>query len=157
VNVDWSAIAGRAPATVLNVNDHEQNRYLVSKMLRNAGFQVLEAVAGLEAVELARQHRPEVIVLDEPSTALDFSASLHLIETLRRLISAGRTLVWVTHHPGEIPPEIDRVVLLKSGCVHADGRKAEILTKSVLSGLYDVDLNVQWSGGWCDVRLSEVL
>ena len=64
MNVDWSAIAGRAPATVLNVNDHEQNRYLVSKMLRNAGFQVLEAVAGLEAVELARQHRPEVIVLD---------------------------------------------------------------------------------------------
>jgi len=100
-------------------------------------------------------HEPEVIVLDEPSTALDFAASLHLIETLRRLISSGRTLVWVTHHPGEIPPEIDRVVLLKSGRVHADGRKAEILTQSVLSGLYDVDLNVQWSGGWCDVRLSE--
>ena len=102
-------------------------------------------------------HEPEVIVLDEPSTALDFAASLHLIETLRRLISAGRTLVWVTHHPGEIPPEIDRVVLLKNGRVHADGPKAEILTHSVLSGLYDVDLNVQWSGGWCDVRLSEAV
>ena len=97
-------------------------------------------------------HEPEILVLHEPSTALDFSASLHLISTLRQLLTEGRTLVWVTHHPGEIPPEIGRVVLLKDGRVFADGKKRDVLTKAILSELYEVPLHVGWSRGWCDVR-----
>jgi iron complex transport system ATP-binding protein len=104
-------------------------------------------------VARALVHEPEVLVLDEPSTALDFAVSLHLIVTLRQLLHQGRTLVWVTHHPGEIPPEIDRVVLLKDGRVFADGRKRDVLTEKVLGCLYEVDLKIRWSGGWCDVRL----
>ena len=46
------------PGTVLNVNDHEQQRYVVSKMLRNAGYRVIEASAGLEAVDLAQIEAP---------------------------------------------------------------------------------------------------
>ena len=99
-------------------------------------------------------HNPEVLVLDEPSTALDFSASLQLTSTLRGLLKQNRTLVWVTHHPGEIPPGIDRVILLKNGRVFADGNKREILTRPVLGELYGVRLHVSWSRGWCDVRLT---
>ena len=66
-------------------------------------------------------HGPEVIVLDEPSTALDFSASARLSELLRELEREGQTLVWVTHHPAEIPPEVERVILLKEGRIFRDG------------------------------------
>ncbi len=97
-------------------------------------------------------HQPEVLVLDEPSTALDFSAALQLSSTLRSLLGAGRDLVLVTHHPGEIPPEIDRVILLQAGRIFADGEKRKILTAAKLSELYQVKLRVSWSGGWCDVR-----
>ena len=54
----------QGPGTVLNVNDHEQQRYVVSKMLRNAGYHVIEARTGLEAVDLARTDEPDVVVLD---------------------------------------------------------------------------------------------
>ncbi len=97
-------------------------------------------------------HQPGVLVLDEPSTALDFSAALQLGKTLRGLVQAGRDLVLVTHHPGEIPPEIQRVILLKQGRVFADGKKKTILTSRTLSKLYETELSVKWSGGWCDVR-----
>lgn len=100
----------------------------------------------------ALAHQPEVLVLDEPSTALDFPASLHLGHTLRGLLRQGRSLVWVTHHPGEIPPEIGRVVLLRNGRVFADGPKREILTDRILSELFDVALKVRWAAGWCEVR-----
>jgi iron complex transport system ATP-binding protein len=103
-------------------------------------------------VARALVHHPEVLVLDEPSTALDLAASLHLVITLRQLVHQGRTLVWVTHHPGEIPPEIGRVVLLKDGRIFADGSKREVLTEKVLGRLYDVSLKVSWSSGWCDIR-----
>jgi iron complex transport system ATP-binding protein len=97
-------------------------------------------------------HDPGVLVLDEPSTALDFPSSLQLATTLRTLIHSGHTLVWVTHHPAEIPPEITRVILLKSGRLFADGPRREILTSEILSRLYDMKLKVRWSGEWCDVR-----
>ena len=97
-------------------------------------------------------HQPEVLVLDEPSTALDFAAAITLTGTLRSLLHQQRDLVLVTHHPGEIPPEIDRVVLLRDGRVFADGKKREIVTSSRLSELYQTKLRVTWSGGWCDVR-----
>ncbi len=97
-------------------------------------------------------HDPEVLVLDEPSTALDFAAALQLTATLRSLLEFGRDLVLVTHHPGEIPPEIQRIVLLQNGHIFADGNKKDIVTSARLSELYQVDLSVSWHNGWCDVR-----
>jgi iron complex transport system ATP-binding protein len=97
-------------------------------------------------------HDPEVLVLDEPSTALDFAAALQLTATLRELLGCGRDLVLVTHHPGEIPPEIQRIILLRDGRVFADGCKRELLTSARLSDLYQVALRVSWNDGWCDVR-----
>lgn len=96
-------------------------------------------------------HQPEVLVLDEPSTALDFSAALQLGSTLRSLMHAGRDLVLVTHHPGEIPPEISRVILLKNGQVFADGDKKHVLTTANLTKLFKTPLKITWSGGWCQV------
>jgi iron complex transport system ATP-binding protein len=97
-------------------------------------------------------HQPQVLVLDEPSTALDFAAALQLTATLRSLVASGRDLILVTHHPGEIPPEIERVILLRKGRVFADGPKRDILTTARMSELYQTDLQVNWSHGWCDVR-----
>jgi len=50
-------------ATVLNVDDNAAHRYAVTRVLRHAGFQVLEASSGLEALSAASMH-PSVIILD---------------------------------------------------------------------------------------------
>ncbi|MDQ8190053.1 ABC transporter ATP-binding protein [Roseibacillus persicicus] len=99
-------------------------------------------------------HQPQVIVLDEPSTALDFSAGLQLSQLLRKLAQEGQTLVWVTHHPGEIPPEVERVILLKEGRVFRDGDKRKQLESGTLSALYDLALKVRWQDGWCQVKIA---
>jgi iron complex transport system ATP-binding protein len=97
-------------------------------------------------------HDPPVLVLDEPSTALDFSAAMGLTTVMRELAAHGHTLVLVTHHPGEIPPEIGRVILLEKGRVRADGPKREVLHARGLGELFGLPLRVSWSGGWCEVR-----
>jgi iron complex transport system ATP-binding protein len=48
-----------------------------------------------------------------PSTGLDVSACFQYLGNLRLFIREGGTVVLVTHPIHEIPPEIDRVVLLK--------------------------------------------
>ena len=49
----------------------------------------------------------------------------------------GKTLLLVTHHIHEIPPEVERVVLLKQEKIREDGEKRAILTESNLSQLFD--------------------
>ncbi len=97
-------------------------------------------------------HKPEVLVLDEPSTALDFGARLAMLERLRGVARSASTLVLVTHDPGEILPEIGRVILLKNGRVVGDGPKREVLTDKSLSALYGMKLRLTWTKGWGMVR-----
>ena len=81
-------------------------------------------------------HDPAVLVLDEPTNSLDFSAMLDLRETMRGLARNGITLVVVTHHLPDLVPEIERVILMDKGRVAADGHKAEILTAARLGALF---------------------
>ena len=97
-------------------------------------------------------HQPQVLVLDEPSTALDFAAKLALLERLRAVAQGTGTLVLVTHDPSEILPEINRVILLQSGRVIADGAKKDILKSKTLSDIYGMDLKLRWLEGWPVVR-----
>lgn len=53
-----------AEAPVLNVNDSEAVRYMTSRMLRHAGFRVIEAGTGREALELVKSQMPRLVVLD---------------------------------------------------------------------------------------------
>ena len=63
-------------------------------------------------------------------------------------MQSGKTVILVTHHIHEIPPEITRVVLLKQGRVVADGDKARILTGAKLSDLFDVPVKLLRSDGY---------
>jgi iron complex transport system ATP-binding protein len=92
---------------------------------------------------------PEVLVLDEPSTALDFAARLQMLERLRGLRT---TLVLVTHDPAEILPEIERVIFLKEGRIIADGPKCEVLRSKSLSELYGMELKLRMVDEWPVVR-----
>jgi signal transduction histidine kinase len=49
---------------ILNVNDNEGARYVVSRMLEKAGFSVIEGSSGQQALDLVRSARPSVVVLD---------------------------------------------------------------------------------------------
>jgi two-component system, cell cycle response regulator DivK len=49
---------------VLIVDDNEKNRKLANDVLTAAGFQTLEAATGSEAVTLAMEHVPDVVLMD---------------------------------------------------------------------------------------------
>lgn len=93
-------------------------------------------------------HDPQALILDEPTTGLDLQATIHYLQLIRKLIRQGKTLVLVTHHLHEIPPEIGRVVLLKQGYIVGDGPKQEMLNSSRLSDLYDVPVRILEESGW---------
>ena len=91
---------------------------------------------------------PAHLILDEPTSGLDLTATFQYLQTMRQLIRSGHTLVLVTHHIHEIPPEVTRVVMLNQGRVWADGPKSEMLSEARLSALYGVEVRLVESTGW---------
>jgi len=93
-------------------------------------------------------HDPAVLVLDEPTSGLDVKACFHYLDLLRAQIRKGKTVLLVTHHVHEIPPEIERVVLLQEGKIVADGPKAALLTNQRVSNLFDCPVTLVQAHGW---------
>ena len=87
-------------------------------------------------------HDPHTLILDEPTAGLDLAAGFEFLARLRHLARQGRSLVLVTHHLGDIPPEIERVIVLKNGTVVADGSKGSVLTADLLSEVYETRLQL---------------
>ena len=56
--------AASTPARVLVVDDTEGNRYAVSRLLRGAGMEVVEAETGREALARLAERVPDLVVLD---------------------------------------------------------------------------------------------
>jgi iron complex transport system ATP-binding protein len=100
-------------------------------------------------------HNPQVLVLDEPTRGLDLVARHEFLERVRAVAQQGTTILLVTHHVDEIIPEIERVVLLKSGRLARDGRKADVLTGVSLGDAFDAPLVVSERGGYYHVRVGD--
>lgn len=96
---------------------------------------------------------PEVLVLDEPTTSLDFVARHSFMEQIRKVVHSGTTLILVTHHIEEVIPEIERVILLKKGRAVFDGPKKEILTTSNLGEIFDHPVKLNSKNGLYKVHV----
>ncbi|MCF8382742.1 MAG: ATP-binding cassette domain-containing protein [Chlorobium sp.] len=94
---------------------------------------------------------PGTLLFDEPTSGLDLKASFLYLELLRKLMRSGKTVLLVTHHVHEIPPEIRRIVMLREGRVLADGSPGEMLSSAMLSALFDCPLQVVMQSGSCQV------
>jgi len=90
----------------------------------------------------------DMLLLDEPSNALDLAAQQGLRSMLRRLAQNGTGMLMITHHIADILPEIGRVILMRDGRIVADGAKEKLLTAEVLGELFGVRVEVTERDGF---------
>ena len=76
-------------------------------------------VAEQQLVEIARilARDPEILLLDEPTSALSDSERTRLFEIIRRLKARGVGIIYISHHLTEVPLIADRVTVLRDGRV----------------------------------------
>lgn len=81
------------------------------------------------AVALAFVGRPELVLLDEPTTGLDVDARRTLWAAIRRQNDAGATVVVTSHYLEEIEALAERVVVMGAGRVLADDTVARVVAR----------------------------
>ena len=87
--------------------------------------------------------RPDLIVLDEPTTDLDPEGRAEVFALIRRLREEGRTLLVIEHEAEELRG-CDRIAILRDGAIVAEGEPASVMGRLALleaSGVHPPDLN----------------
>ncbi len=119
--------------------------------LEHRAFSVLSQ-GERQRVVLARAWlaQPEILILDEPTTALDMVAREALLTGLTRLVEDSKTpptVIYVTHAVDEVLPWFSHVLLLRQGKVVAQGEKAKVLADDPLRRAFELSVQLVWRDG----------
>jgi len=80
------------------------------------------------AIAIALLHRPDLIIADEPTTALDVTVQGQILYEMQRLVrESGAALVWITHDLAVVAGLADRVAVMYAGRIVEQGSTAEVL------------------------------
>jgi energy-coupling factor transport system ATP-binding protein len=77
--------------------------------------------------------KPDILILDEPTTGLDYSEQKGMMEMIKGLNQQGCTIIFITHHMWIVAEYAHRVLVLKEGQVLMDGTPREIFARRELA------------------------
>ena len=89
------------------------------------------------AIARAMVHRPQTVLLDEPSNGLDVMSTRALRRYILGLKEAGNSVILSTHIMQEVAALCDRIIIIANGQIAADGSAQELLEKSGCDSLED--------------------
>jgi ABC-2 type transport system ATP-binding protein len=93
---------------------------------------------------IALVSNPDLLVLDEPTVAMDVEGRHAFWTTMRRFTSSGKTVVFATHYLEEADSYADRIILMARGRLVADGPaneiKASVGSRTIRASLPGADL-----------------
>ena len=142
---------GRSPYTGfwgrLSRHDHE----LITQAMQQVG---VEALAEQRVSELSGGQRQRVwlamtlaqdtpyLLLDEPTTYMDLSHQVELMQLLRQLNNAGKTVITVLHDINQAARYCDHLIVMQAGAIVTQGTPEEVLTTELLSTVFNVDTQI---------------
>jgi len=124
--VDLSGFEGRM---YQELSGGEQQRVQLARVLCQVWSPVLDGKA-------------RYLFLDEPVSSLDIRHQLQIMNVARDFAARGGGVLAILHDLNLTAMYADHVVLLKNGCVHAEGAPGDVLTARNLRDVYDCDLTV---------------
>ncbi len=77
--------------------------------------------------------KPDILILDEPTTGLDYSEQRSMMEMIKGLNRRGCTIIFITHHMWIVAEYAHRVLVLKEGRLLMDGAPREIFARPELA------------------------
>jgi peptide/nickel transport system ATP-binding protein len=80
------------------------------------------------AIAIALLHKPDLIIADEPTTALDVTVQGQILYEMQKLVrETGTALIWITHDLAVVAGLADRIAVMYAGRIVEQGSVAEVL------------------------------
>ena len=98
------------------------------------------------AIARAMVHKPQTVLMDEPSNGLDVMSTRALRDYIRNLRADGHSVVLSTHIMQEVAALCDHIVIIANGEVAADGTADELLERSACDSLEDAFVKLIGTG-----------
>ena len=150
-------LLGRTPHLGALAREGESDRVIASRALQRLDLlgyadRTLGTLSGGErqrvVVARALAQEASIVILDEPTTALDIGHQQQALELLEDLRAEARlTLIAAMHDLTLAAQYVDRMVLVREGRIVADGTPAEVLTEDGITEHYDASIRVLDVGG----------
>ena len=100
--------------------------------------------------------KPDILILDEPIANLDYKSQFFVIDKINELSKLNTKILCVTHNISMITSIYDRVIMLKSGRIIADGYQNKVINNKNLNKLYGIDVEITKNNGFWNIsRLSK--
>ncbi|MGL4847444.1 MAG: ABC transporter ATP-binding protein [Clostridium sp.] len=80
-------------------------------------------------IACALAHKPEILILDEPTVGIDPQSRNHILESIKRLREEGTSVIYTTHYMEEVESICDRVVIVDLGKVIEEGKISEVINR----------------------------
>ncbi|MBD4686571.1 linearmycin resistance ATP-binding protein LnrL, partial [Xanthomonas citri pv. citri] len=73
----------------------------------------------------ALMHKPELLIMDEPTVGIDPQSRNHILETVKQLNETGMTVIYTSHYMEEVEFLCDRIGIIDQGEMIAIGTKTD--------------------------------
>lgn len=142
---------GRAPHQSMLGFRSPKDVELVDRALATTGLESLRksAVSDLSGgqrqrafIAMALAQDTPYVMLDEPTTFLDIRHQVDTLELIGNLKKSGHTSIVVLHDIAQAARYGDRLVVMRSGRIHAQGKPADVVTPELIRTVYDLDCTV---------------
>jgi energy-coupling factor transport system ATP-binding protein len=109
----------------------------VTEALRAVGLEGMEEQDPFSLTKSGRQRvavasilavKPDVLILDEPTTGLDFREQLSMMEMVKQLNKNGSTIIFITHHMWVVAEYANRVFVIKDGLLFLEGTTRQVFS-----------------------------
>lgn len=96
----------------------------------------------LVIIARALTQRPKILVMDEPTSSLDFGNQHIVLEQMRRLSHKGMSILMVTHDPDHALYCASKVVMIKDGCLLKAGTPEETIVEESMQAIYNTEVKI---------------
>jgi len=151
--VEYGRYPHRGNYKRLTAEDHDIIDWaLDASSLRDHRNRLLGGLSGGERqrawIAMAIAQRPQILLLDEPTTYLDISHQLEVMELVQNLNRTyGVTVVMVLHDINQAARFSNRLIVLKEGAIEYDGIPQCVLCKEMFRTIFKIETHIGESEG----------
>ncbi|NLO47488.1 MAG: ABC transporter ATP-binding protein [Clostridiales bacterium] len=112
--------------------------------LKHRGYmQISGGERQLTMIARALAQRANILIMDEPTSNLDYGNQLRILSTIKNLTNEGYTIIVSTHNPDHALFFSDKVLALSNGRIVNHGSSVDVISNDLIKQLYDVDVEVK--------------